>query len=339
MNKAEIRVISRAEYADFLSSVPHSLFQQLEWLTLMERLYPLQIVPLGCFIEQQIRAVIPLMRRRFGLATIYGAPLRKCTVPPATSFCAPATEAAVALGALERWVRRNGIGYVQATLPIALKPPAATGDAIERLDNLELRLNRPLSELWQLLAKKTRYTVRRAIKDGIKLHWAFSPSFMGAQEQLLHDTYTRQGTRPNYPLQLYKALLDNRHATGLRILYASFEGRVVAAAWLLTDRQRCYYWDAASVDEGRELNANQPLVWCMIRWAQRRGLEAIDFVGTARGGRGGSRPGIGHFKRSMGAEAVDYRIVYWYSPVYRFALHIYRWLAWLRRQLSKLKSM
>jgi hypothetical protein len=179
-----------------------------------------------------MRAVIPLMRRRLGPMTVYGSPLRKCPVPPATSFCVPVKEAAAALDALEVWIRRRGIGYAQATLPASVEPAFAAGDATEQLDNLELHLNRTLSELWQLLAKKTRYTVRRAIKDGVKLHWAYSAEFISTQVQLLRDTYARQGTRPNYPPRLYEALLDNRRAIGLRILCASFKGRVVAAAWL-----------------------------------------------------------------------------------------------------------
>jgi lipid II:glycine glycyltransferase (peptidoglycan interpeptide bridge formation enzyme) len=240
------------------------------------------------------------------------------------------------LTALDIWVRRRGIGYLQATFPSPGRMPPTAGDAVEILENLELPVARPLPELWQLLPKKTRYTVRSAIKDGVKLHWARDESFIEAQGKLLRDTYARQGTgvRPNYPLGLYRALLSKRRETDVHVLYATFEGRIIAAAWLLADARRCYYWDAVTGDEGRRLSANHVLVWAMIRWAQRRGFETIDFVGTARGGRGGSRPGIGHFKRSMGAQAFAYHIVYWYSPFYRLALRIYRSIANLRRRIA-----
>jgi hypothetical protein len=333
MSAAEIREISRPLYAAFLVSVPHSVFQRLAWLELVEQLYPIRIMPLGCFVEDRMVAVIPLMQRRFGPATLFGAPLRRCPVPPATLFCAPSTATAAALGALETWARRGGVGYLQVTCPAQGGPVPVGGDGVEILDNLELRTSRPLEELWQLLAKKTRYTVRRAFKDGVRLHWSSDAGFIEVQARLLRDTYSRQGKaiRPNYPHALYRTLLERQHELGLRVMYATCDGQVVAAAWILADARRCYYWDAATASEGRRLNANQALVWCLIRWAHRHGFDTVDFVGTARGGRGGSRPGIGHFKRSMGAEPVEYHIVYWYSPVYRFALAAYRALSRIKR--------
>ncbi len=339
MSAAEIRPLSWDEYSAFLETVAHSPFQRAAWLKLVERFNPIEVMLLGCYAAGSLEAVVPLMRRRVGPLKIYGAPLRRCPVPPATPFCAPRERAESVLSALDTWVRSQGFGYVQVTSPLRAMSPAV-GDASETLDNLELDASKPLQELWQQLPKKNRYTVRRAIKDGVRLHWASGGGFMEAQARLVHDTYARQGVgaRSNYPLELYEALLEHRREAGLRVLYATVEGQVVAAAWLLTGSRRCYYWDAVTGEEGRRINANQALVWCLIRWARRHGFDLIDFVGTARGGRGGGRPGIGHFKRSMGATAVEYQIVYWYSPVYRLALRVYRTWSRLRLGIASLRS-
>lgn len=334
-----MREISREAYAGFIASNSHSVFQRLGWLELVERLYPVRLHPLGCFRDGELQAVVPLLSRRRGLAVLRGAPLRQCPVPPATPLCAPPDQAPLVLGALSHWVRQRGVGYLQVTVPSRSSAAPAIGDWVEPLDNLELLLPRALDQLWGRLAKKTRYTVRRAIKDGVRLHWASTPSFLDAQERLLHDTYGRQGVRPNYPLALYRALFDERRNMGLRVLYASQAGRVIAAAWILADAERCYYWDAATSQQGRELSANHALVWTLIRWAHRRGFRTLDFVGTARGGRGGSRPGIGHFKRAMGAEPVEYHIVYWCSPIYRLALGVYRALARIKQRFASTRRM
>ena len=333
MSSIEVREISRAFYARFLEGALHSAFHRLEWLALVERIYPITVFLLGYFRNDVLIAVTPLLRRRLGPFVLCGAPLRKCPIPPATPFCAPPEMAEMTLPALESWIRSQGLGYTQATVPSRGHASRFLGDAAEVLDNLELCISRPLPELWQLLPKKNRYTVRKAIKDGIRLHWACSDSFIGIQAKLLHDTYARQGpgVRSNYPLDLYRELFAERRETGLRVLYATHAGRVVAAAWLLADVRRCYYWDAVTAEEGRRLSANQALVWSLIRWAHRRGFDTLDFVGTATGGRGGSRPGIGHFKRSMGAEPVEYYIVYWYSRAYRCALRVYRLWTHLKR--------
>ena len=335
MSSIEVRKISGASYARFLEGVPHSAFHRLEWFAIVEQHYPITVVLLGYYDTEKLVAATPLLRRRFGPFILWGAPLRKCPIPPATPFCAPPEMAETVLPALESWIRRKGIGYAQVTVPLPELTSRFAGDSAEVLDNLELCISRPLQELWKLLPKKNRYTVRRAVKDGIRLHWASSDSFIDIQETLLHETYARQGSGvlSNYPLDLYRELLAKRDEIGLRVLYATHAGHVVAAAWVLTDTRRCYYWDAATSKEGRRLSANQALVWSLIRWAHRRGFDTLDFVGTATGGRGGSRPGIGHFKRAMGAEPVEYHIVYWYSRAYRYALRVYRLWAHLKRYL------
>jgi hypothetical protein len=334
---AELRDITREQYAAFLGRVPHSVFQRPAWLELVERLYPVRFQPLGCFTGGELQAVVPLLSRKLGPAVLWGAPLRQCPVPPATPLCAPPDRAALVLETLPAWVRQRGIGYLQVTVPSGVAGASDTGGWTESLDNLELTLPVSLDELWGRLAKKTRYTVRRAIKDGVSLHWASAPAFLEVQARLLHDTYGRQGIQSNYPLAFYQSLFEQRRAAGLRVLYASHAGRVIAAAWVLADAERCYYWDAATAVEGRELSANHALVWTLLRWAHRRGYKTLDFVGTARGGRAGSRPGIGHFKRAMGAEPVGYHIVYWCSPAYRLALAAYRVLAGMKRRIASFR--
>lgn len=332
----ELREITREQYAGFLATASHSVFQRVQWLELVEQLYPVHLHTLGCFVDDKLQAVVPMLSRKLGPVSLWGAPLRQCPVPPATPLCVPADQAELVVAALQDWVRHKRIGYMQASFPSQGKVPSY-GDWVELLDNLEVPLPGSLDQVWNRLAKKTRYTVRRAIKDGVRLHWASASGFLESQARLLHDTYGRQGVRPNYPFGFYQALFGKRRETGLRVLYASHAGKVIAAAWVLTDAERCYYWDAATAEEGRRLSANHALVWTLLRWAHRRGFKTVDFVGTARGGRAGSRPGIGHFKRAMGAEPVEYHIVYWCSPSYRVALAAYRMLARLKRGITSLR--
>lgn len=332
MTHLEAQEISRDRYQSFLETVPHAVFHRLEWLAVMTSIYPIDILPLGYFCNDDLVAVTPLLRRRLGPLFLWGAPLRKCPVPAATPFCAPAKMSEVILPVLREWVRCHRIGYMQVTLPPPVDNAVFVANRVEILENLELSLSGPLEELWHSLSKKTRYTVRRAVKDGVKVHWHFSADILDTQALLLHDTYGRQGrgARPNYPLALYRALLEARQVTGLRILCATYGNRIIAAVWLFTDARKCYYWDAAASSEGRRFNTNHLLVWCLIRWARRRGLETLDFVGAGKG-RMGERPGIGRFKRSFGARPVEYRIVYWHSLALGTALTVYRALSRLRR--------
>ena len=335
MRLIRTREIDRAAYADFLAQVPHTVFQRLAWLEQVERLYPVRLLTLGHFDQNDLIAVTPLMRRRIGPFVLYGSPLRKVPVPPATPFCAPTSCWREAWAGMQSWSARRRLPYLQLTLPRDAEAESFGRKRAEVLENLELDLRTSLKQHWSKVFKKTRWCVRNAVKRGVKIHWRCAPGILDEQTDLLHDTYARQGVAPNFPLELYREIFAGRAALGLRILCATHDDRCVAVIWVFTDRHRCYYWDAAARDEGRRVNANHLLVWCLIRWAKNRGFDTLDFVGAGRG-RQDDRPGIGRFKRSMGAQVVSRHIVYKYSPPLRFALQAYRVLIRLHLLGSKL---
>jgi len=328
-----IRELSRQEYGAFQQTVPHSAFHRLGWLDTVAHVYKLRIRLLGYMRDSHLCAVTPLIGRRMGPLMLWGAPLRKCGTPPATPFCSPAEEASVLLPVFRRWARSQRFGYLQITVPEEPGLQAAGDERIEPLDNLELDLDRPLESIWQILAQQ-KSAVRKAVRSGIHIHFRTTLDFMRVQEDLLAATYERQHLCPNFPHSLYRAILETRGQNGLRLLSAVHQGKTVASIWTFADASRCYYWDAASLPEARDLNANHLLVWCLIRWAHRKGLHTLDFVGTSTGGRGGSRPGIGRFKQSMGGRPMQYLILYRFSPLTCAAFLGYRWLNRLRLGLT-----
>lgn len=334
MTDTTIRALSREEYAAFLETVPHSAFHRLAWLDAISRVYKLRIRMLGYVRGSRLCAVTPLMGRRMGPLMLWGAPLRKCGTPPATSFCSPIQEASALLPIFRQWATKQRFGYLQFTVPSGPGLQAGAGERVEPLDNLELDLLRPLHEIWKTLSELPRRCVRKAVRAGVSIHWQYGLAFLPTQKSLLDDTYSRQGLASNIPIKFYRELLEQQTGTGLQLLVARHAGRAISAIWAFTDAQTCYYWDAASLTEARDLNANHLLVWCLTRWAHRKGLHRLDFVGTSIGGRGGSRPGIGRFKQSMGGRPVQYRILYRFSPLIRAAFFGYRWLNRLRLGLT-----
>jgi len=333
MGDITIRGLSRSEYAMFLETIPHSAFHRLAWLDAVARTYTLRIRLLGYAHDSRLCAVTPLIGRRMGPLMLWGSPLRKCGTPPATPFCSPVEEASVALPAFRQWARKQGFSYLQITIPEEPELQAAAAERIEQLDNLELDLDRSLESIWRDLAQQ-KSAVRKAVRSGVHIHFRTTPDFLRIQDNLLAATYERQKLQPNFPRSLYRTVLETRKQNGLRLLSAVHQGKTIASIWTFADASRCYYWDAASLPEARDLNANHLLVWSLIRWAHRKGLHTLDFVGTSVGGRGGSRPGIGRFKQSMGGRPLQYRILYRFSPLTRAAFFGYRWLNRLRLGLT-----
>lgn len=338
MSDIEAREVTNEVYSDFLEKVPHSVFQRLSWLGIVADVYKIEILLLGYYRDEILYAVTPLMNRRIGPFRIWGSPLRKCATPPVTPFCAPADLACELTPILYQWVRSRNIRYMQLALPVP-KDLKISGGAVEPLDNLELDLRQPLESIWRSIAQRT--SVRKAVKSGVRVGWRFDHSLVATHQLLLRDTYARQGNtrKPNFPLALYEHLISERHSIGLRVLCATHGAKVIGTAWIFSDAKKCYYWDAATLNEARDLNANHLLVWALIRWAHRKGFSTLDFVGPSSGGRGGSRPGIGRFKLSMGARAVQYQLLYWYSPLLHAALVVYRWFDRLRNlEIKKAKK-
>lgn len=329
MTEISVRDISREEYSQFLDRISHSAFHRIAWLDAVSTVYALRIRLLGYFRDDALLAVTPLMGRRIGPLMVWGAPLRKCGTPPATPFCSPYKNMAALVPHLHAWVTRQRLGFVQITIFEEQVPEAGCADRLEPLDNLELDLQQPLETIWRNMAQQ-KSAVRKAVRSGVCIHWHNSVDMLSTQQTLVAATYGKQGIHPNIPERLYKKLLSHRADTGSRVLCATHAGQTVAAVWILSDSQKCYYWDAAALDVARDLNANHLLVWCLIRWAHRKRFKTLDFVGAGLGRDRGTRPGIGRFKRSMGAVPVSYRIIYWYSPPMHAALACYRVINRLR---------
>lgn len=331
MDEISVRSISREEYSQFLDKVPHSAFHRIAWLDAVADAFKLHIRLLGYFRNENLLAITPLMGRRIGPLMIWGAPLRKCATPAATVFCSPADFADELIVPLRDWVAGQRISYFQATLPGIVRLSSFAWDKIEALDNLELNLAQPIQEIWKSLAQQ-KSSVRKAIRMGVRAHWRNGTDMLKTQRELIVATYDKQGIHPNIPERLYEKLLMHQTAIGLRVLCAIHAEQVVAAIWVLSDSQKCYYWDAAALDVARNLNANHLLVWCLIRWAHRKQYRRLDFVGSGRG-RSGDRPGIGRFKQSMGGRMVQYRVVYWYFSLMRVALSGYRLINNMRARM------
>jgi hypothetical protein len=337
MDNVAVREISREEYIRFLEKTPHSAFHGIAWLDAVAAVFTLRVRLLGYFNDGALVAVTPLTGRHIGPVKIWGAPLRKCATPAATPYCSPQALSSDLLPFLHQWIAEQRLWFVQVTVPGVQVPRASMAGLIEPLDNLELDLQPTLDQIWKSISDLPRRCIRKAVRNGVRIHWHNMPEMLAIQRTLVAATYLRQGIHPNIPERMYEKLLAHRANVGLRVLCATHAGRAIATVWILNDEQKCYYWDAAALNEARILDANHLLVWCLIRWAHRKGFTALDFVGTSIGGRGGSRPGIGRFKQSMGGRPVEYRLVYWYSPLMRAALAGYRLVSRLRARIRAIR--
>jgi glycosyltransferase 2 family protein len=322
-----IREISVTDYKDFIGHHPdRTAFHGVAWLEAVARVYGSSVRYLGLFSDDRLQGVCPIFVLRKFVFRLYGCPLPGHATPRLLPLI-PDDKRGEALAAFDAWVREKGIRHFQLCWEDP-RAPLPEGTRIEILKNLEVPLGPSVEATWKQIKPKARNEIRYAAnRHGIRTHWVHSESFLTEYQRLLQSTYAeRQGIAPNFPLRLYRALLKEQDSLNLRVVSATQRGKVVAAAWILFDNDRCYWWDGASDHEQRKLSANHLLQWEMLRWCTKRGFKVYDMVGF--GGRvksgEGARPGITQFKESLGAHAVDYAVLYWQTGLLRFALASYR---------------
>lgn len=315
--------LDEQSYADALREFEQrSLFHSVAWQRMIAGVYGVRPVYWGLVRQGRLVGLLPLAKMRRAGIPLLGAPLPKMGTPRYFPLLRAESQES-ALQALDGWARAKGFPHLQIHWPQILEA-GAVGGRIERRDNLELAIGGSLDDLWKGVKSSCRTRVRHAVREGVRLHWPDPRRFLPAYLDLLRATYEAQGLSPNLPLAHYEAAIDSLADGHLRLLCASWQGRPVAAAWLLHDDRRCYFWDGASLPELNRLAANNLLQWEIIRWAWRRGLAAYDMVGGIESGRGGSRAGIGRFKQSFGSSSVAYSTIYWQRPWVKPLFQLYR---------------
>ena len=322
-----IREISVADYSEFIQHHPcRTVFHRVAWLETAARVYRSSISYLGLFAGDALLGVCPVfVLRKFGFR-LYGCSLPGHATPRLLPLI-PDGKRGEALAAFDVWVKKNRISHFQ----LCWKDTGAKfprGTRVEILKNLEVPLGATVDANWKQVKPKARNEIRyAAYRYRVRIHWVRDEAFLTKYQRLLQSTYTqRQGIAPNFPPELYRELLKERESLNLRMVSATQHDKMVAAAWILFDNDRCYWWDGASDHEQRKLSANNLLQWEMLRWCTKRGFKVYDMVGF--GGRvksgSGARPGITDFKESLGAHAVDYAVLYWQTGLLRLALASYR---------------
>ncbi len=329
-----LREIDESEYAAFLESRPlYSVFHKPAWLRAVQTAYGVNCFLLGLFDGARLVGGLPVFHRRIWGVRFYGAPLPRLATPIALLPIVPQDSGDECLRALDEWARHRSLPHFQASWhgprPILSEPAR-----IELRDNLEIDLEAaPLDGLWKGIKSEARNRIRRATRADVQVNWIEAPDAVRIYRGLVQSTYNRQGIRPNFPFSFYEILYREMIGRGLRILSAVHQGKIIAALWILHDARKCYFWDGASNQEFRQLAANHLLHWEVLSWAKQRGLKTYDLIGrSTESGRAGARPGIGRFKRSLGARPVDYWVITWQAPWVRVGVWLYRQLMNRRHQ-------
>lgn len=197
----------------------------------------------------------------------------------------------------------------------------------------QLDITKPEETLLSQMRKTTRYEIRKAIKQGIKVT-TYSSSEVDAstESRSLSDISSRQARTVNstrsfikkfYELQMetatrqkfvpfsYEFLYEQFKVfsqNGSALLYsAKFKNKLLAYAFLIFYGKEAVYHYGASTKEGRKYPGSYLIQWEAIKEAKRRGMTRYNFWGVSPIDKPDHRfSGLSLFKRGFGGKDVEY---------------------------------
>lgn len=223
------------------------------------------------------------------------------------------------------------IGREQKTIFFRIEPNISSGDLAApefkglRFKSLNLRpASRPFfyqqtflidltksdSELLALMKPKTRYNLRLAQRQGVKISEDNSDQVFSEYLRLLKETTQRQGFfahTEEYHRQMWQAL----RPTGIaRLLKAEYQGQILAV-WILFHWQNILYYPyGASSSWYRHFMASNLMMWEAMKLGKKLGCQTFDLWGCLGGGADPSprHPwyGFHRFKEGYGGRLVKF---------------------------------
>lgn len=171
----------------------------------------------------------------------------------------------------------------------------------------QLDITKSEDELMAQMRKGTRYEVRKAIKEEIKISSSTNESEIKKFYDLQIETSKRQKFIPfsyKFLNEQFKVFAES----GNVLLYkAEIEKKLLAQAFVIFYNKEAVYHYGASTQEGRQYPGAYLIQWEAIKEAKKRGMTRYNFWGVAPENNQNHRfSGLSLFKRGFGGQDFEY---------------------------------
>lgn len=171
----------------------------------------------------------------------------------------------------------------------------------------QLDITKNEEELMTQMRKSTRYEVKKAIKENIKITASADEKGIRKFYDLQIETAKRQGFVPfsyKFLHEQFKVFSESKNA----LLYSAyFEKKLLAQAFIIFYGKEAIYHYGASTDEGRKYHGAYLIQWEAILEAKKRRMIRYNFWGVAPQDKSDHRfAGLSLFKRGFGGEDFEY---------------------------------
>jgi lipid II:glycine glycyltransferase (peptidoglycan interpeptide bridge formation enzyme) len=171
----------------------------------------------------------------------------------------------------------------------------------------QLDIAKPEDELLSLMRKSTRYQIKKAYKEQIKVITSKDPELARQFYDSQIETARRQKFVPfsyQFLYEQFKMFFKENQA----LLYQTFfEDKLLAQAFIIFYGKEAVYHYGTSSDLAREYPGAYLIQWEAIKEAKKRGIERYNFWGVASADNMKHRfYNISIFKRGFGGIDVEY---------------------------------
>lgn len=193
-----------------------------------------------------------------------------------------------------------------------------------------LDLTTPLEEILSGMEKRTRYSIRKAEKDGVEIIYSAEQKDLNNFYDLYKQTADRQGFIPFTKNYLEKELHSFLQSLKIKIYLAYYHKELIAAAMVVYANNSAFYHHGASIRKYPNITASELLQWAAIKEAKENGLAYYNFWGIVKV-KENKHPwaGLSKFKRGFGGREEEY------LHAHDYIISIKYWLNFLIEILRK----
>jgi FemAB-related protein (PEP-CTERM system-associated) len=155
-------------------------------------------------------------------------------------------------------------------------------------------------QTFERIPRKKRYRIREGLKHGLE----FRVNEIGPSEFFeLYSRNVRQLGTPVFPKSLFEQG-PREFGSDCKIFSVHWNGKIVAAAWILFYKDEFVSQYAASLKEHNHLSPNNFMYWMLMKYGCEHGYKTFDF------GRSKKGTGACEFKEHWGMKRSDLQYQY-----------------------------
>lgn len=174
-------------------------------------------------------------------------------------------------------------------------------------NTLQLNLEKTEEQLLRQMRKNTRYLIKKAIKEEVKIVQSTDVKDVEVLYQLQMETVKRKHFVPFKKEYFEKEFQTFLKDDQIRLFKAVYQGKILAVALIIFYAKEAVYHYSGSSSRFRKIPASYLLQWEAIKETKRRGCQTYNFWGVAPLDKPKHRfAGVSLFKRGFGGVEVNY---------------------------------